>query len=117
MKLLPLLTSLLCAVSGVLSADSTPDRFEKYHSLSPSAPLELDDSSYDAITSKPRDYHTAVLLTATEARFGCILCREFQPEWELITRSWNKGFNPDSTPRMLFGTLDFLNGKNTFQKV
>lgn len=92
------------------------DKFERYRSLSRSAPIELNDSSYEEITSKPRDYHVAVLLTAADARYGCILCREFQPEWELIARSWNKSPKPDGL-QMLFGTLDFSDGKGTFQKV
>lgn len=117
MKLLPALSSLLCLLSGALCAQSTANTFEEYQSLSRSAPLDLDDSVYDAIASTPRDYHAAVLLTATNPQFGCALCRAFEPEWELIARSWNKGYEPDSTPRLLFGTLDFNNGKRTFQKV
>lgn len=116
MRVLHLVFSLLCVVVGALCAGSTPDRFEKYQSLSRFGPIDLDDSLHEDITSKPHDYYVAVLLTATEARFGCILCREFQPEWELIARSWNRGFQSDS-PRMLFGSLDFNNGKSTFQKV
>ena len=58
----------------------------------------------------------AIVLTATEARFGCLLCREVQPEWDLIAQSWNKGPKPDEM-KLLFGTLDFFNGKGTFQKV
>ncbi|KAF7587571.1 oligosaccharyl transferase subunit ost3/OST6 [Aspergillus hancockii] len=99
-----------------LCANSDPDKFERYQSLSRSTPIELDDSSYEDLTSKTRDYHVAVLLTATDARYGCVLCREFQPEWELIARSWNKGPQPDDL-RLLFTTLDFSNGKATFQKL
>lgn len=116
MKIFHLIFSLLCAVSCALCAGSSSDRFEKYQSLSPLGPLDLDDSLYEDIISKPHDYHVAVLLTATESRFGCILCREFQPEWDLIARSWNRGSQADS-PRLLFGSLDFSNGKGTFQKV
>lgn len=117
MKVLPALSSLLCLLSGALCAQSTANRFEEFNSLSRPAPLVLDDSVYDAIASTPRDYHAAVLLTATDPQFGCALCRAFEPEWELIARNWNKGFDPDSMPPMLFGTLDFRNGKRTFQKV
>lgn len=116
MRFLPLLSALICLLSGALCAESTAGKFDKFHALSRSGPLDLDDSSFNAITSTPRDYHTAVLLTATDARFGCVLCRLFEPEWELIARSWNKGFEPESTPRTLFGTLDFNNGKTVFQK-
>lgn len=110
-----LLFSILSVVPGALTSPAT-DKFERYQSISRSAPIDLDDSLFDDLTSKPRDYHAAVILTAAEARFGCVLCREVQPEWDLIAQSWNKGANPDGL-KLLFGTLDFSNGKGTFQKV
>lgn len=110
-----LFLSILCIVSNALASQST-DKFERYQTLSRLAPIDLDDSSYDDLTSKPRDYYVAVVLTATEARFGCLLCRELQPEWELIAQSWNKGSKPNEL-KLLFGTLDFVNGKATFQKL
>ena len=116
MKVFQLIFSLLCVVSCAFCASPSPDKFEKYQSLSRFGPLDLNDSLYEDITSKPHDYYVAILLTASEPRFGCILCREFQPEWELIARSWNKGSEGDS-PRLLFGSLDFSNGRGTFQKV
>ncbi|KAL4998092.1 hypothetical protein BDV10DRAFT_167677 [Aspergillus recurvatus] len=116
MKLFTLIASLLYLIPATLAAAPTTDKFEKYQSISRLAPIQLDDSSYDDITSKPRDYHVAVILTATEARFGCVLCRDFQPEFDLIARSWNKGSKPDDL-KLLFGTLDFRNGKAAFQKL
>lgn len=110
-----LLFSILSVVPGALTSPAT-DKFERYQSISRSAPIDLDDSLFDDLTSKPRDYHAAVILTAAEARFGCVLCREVQPEWDLIAQSWNKGANPDGL-KLLFGTLDFSNGRGTFQKV
>ena len=93
------------------------DKFEHYHTKSlSSTPLKLDDASYEDLTSLPRNYSTAVILTAIEARFGCQLCRDFQPEWELIGKSWTKG-DRNGESRVIFGTLDFLDGKGTFQKV
>ena len=92
-------------------------RFEEYHARSQtSAPLRLDDASYDKITGAPRNHSVIVLLTALEARFGCQLCREFQPEWDLLARSWAKG-DKRGESRILLGTLDFTDGKGTFQKV
>jgi oligosaccharyltransferase complex subunit gamma len=110
------ITSLLHLIPATLAAAPNTDKFEKYQLISRLAPLQLNDSSYDDITSRPRDYHVAVVLTATEARFGCVLCRDFQPEFDLIARSWNKGSKPDDL-KLLFGTLDFRNGKAAFQKV
>ncbi|KAJ5339087.1 hypothetical protein N7452_005815 [Penicillium brevicompactum] len=115
MKLWAALLPLLSVVCGVLSA-STPDKFATYQSLSRSGPVDLDSSSYDDLTSAPRDYYSVVILTATDARFGCLLCRDFEPEWDLIARSWNKGPKPDDL-KVVFGTLDFDNGKAVFQKL
>jgi oligosaccharyltransferase complex subunit gamma len=103
---------------GALAAKgSSADKFQTYHSRSlSSTPLDIDDSTYENLTSAPRDYSVAVLLTATEAKYGCKLCRDFAPEWELVAKSWNKG-DKKGESRMLFSTLDFNNGRNTFQKV
>ncbi|CAG8167887.1 unnamed protein product [Penicillium salamii] len=115
MKLWTAILPLLSVVGGVLSA-STPDKFATYQSLSRSGPVDLDSASYEDLTSAPRDYHAVVILTATDSRFGCLLCRDFEPEWDLIARSWNKGPKSDDL-KVVFGTLDFDNGKAVFQKL
>lgn len=90
---------------------------EKYQAdFLSSPPVPLDDASYDELTVTPRNYTLVALLTAGEARFGCQLCKEFQPEWELLARSWARGDRQGDT-RYIFGTLDFIDGKGTFQKV
>ena len=94
---------------------SSANRFQEFHSKALlSTPLKLADSSYDLLTSTPRDYSVAVLLTALESRFGCQLCREFQPEWDLLAKSWSKADKMGES-RLVYGTLDFADGKNTFQ--
>ena len=91
--------------------------FAQFHSkLVASAPLKLDDAIYDRLTASPRDYSVAVLLTALESRYGCQLCRDFQPEWDLLAKSWTKG-DKQGDSRLLYGTLDFADGRNTFQSV
>ncbi|KAL2059058.1 hypothetical protein ABVK25_000350 [Lepraria finkii] len=93
------------------------ERFEEFHARSQSsAPLRLDDASYDQITAAPRNHSVVVLLTALEARFGCQLCRDFQPEWDLLGKSWAKG-DRNGESRILLGTLDFAEGKETFRKL
>jgi oligosaccharyltransferase complex subunit gamma len=104
---------------AALGATKKPavDTFERFHTKSlASAPLKLDDSIFDKLTSAPRDYTVAVLLTALENRFGCQLCREFQPEWDLLSKSWVNG-DKQGESRLLYGTLDFMDGKGTFQSV
>lgn len=78
--------------------------------------MKLDDASYAQLTKAPRDYSVTVLLTALEQRFGCELCRQFQPEWDILGKSWTRG-DKNADGRLLFGTLDFVDGKNTFQSV
>ncbi|GBF65421.1 dolichyl-diphosphooligosaccharide--protein glycosyltransferase subunit [Trichophyton mentagrophytes] len=50
-----------------------------------------------------------------DSRFGCDICKMFQPEWELLSRTWSKAKLGDS--KVIFGTLDFLDGKGTFQQL
>jgi hypothetical protein len=109
-------TSLLALVA-LAAKKSSADRFNEFHSSAlSSSPIKLLDSSYKSLTSSPRDYTVAVLLTALENRFGCQLCREFQPEWELLSRSWIRG-DKQGQSRLLFGTLDFSDGRDTFMSV
>ncbi|KAJ5785743.1 uncharacterized protein N7503_010955 [Penicillium pulvis] len=105
----------LSVLSGVFAAKSTPDKFQKFHSLSRSGPVDLDNASFEDLTTAPRDYYAAVILTAMDARYGCLMCREFDAEWDLISRSWNKGSKLDGL-KVVFGTLDFDKGKTVFQK-
>lgn len=116
MKLWSTLLLSISAISGVLAAKPAQDTFQKYQSLSRSGPVDLDNAAYEELTNAPRDYYTAVILTAMDARFGCAMCREFDPEWNLIAKSWNKGNKPDDL-KVVFGTLDFDQGKAVFQKV
>ncbi|KAH7091260.1 hypothetical protein FB567DRAFT_518298 [Paraphoma chrysanthemicola] len=118
MRWLQLLTASLLPFTALAAKKSSGDRFKdlRAKSVSNGGPLKLDDASYGQLTKAPRDYSVAVLLTALETRFGCELCRNFQPEWDLLGKSWTKG-DKNAEGRLLFGTLDFTDGKNTFQSM
>lgn len=117
MKLRGLLALSVFPILCLAAKERSRGIFEYYHSKSQStAPLQLDDASYAELTANPRNYSVVVLLTALETRFGCQLCRDFQPEWDLLGRSWAKGDRRGDS-RILLGTLDFADGKGTFQKV
>jgi hypothetical protein len=118
MKLLSLITAALLPLTALAAKKPTGDLFQKYNAkqLSASGSFKLDDKTYGQLTKAPRDYSVAVLLTALEARFGCGLCNDFQPEYDLLARSWSKG-DKAGEGRLLFATLDFLDGKATFQSV
>lgn len=104
--------------AGAFAAKKTPEeRFNDFHAKAlTSSPIKLADTSYKSLTSAPRDYTVAVLLTALENRFGCQLCREFQPEWDLLGKTWTKG-DKKGESRLLFGTLDFSDGREVFMSV
>jgi oligosaccharyltransferase complex subunit gamma len=118
MKLLSLVTAALLPLTALAAKKPTGTIFDKYNAkqLSASGSFKLDDKSYAQLTKAPRDYSVAILLTALEARFGCGLCNDFQPEYDLLARSWSKG-DKAGEGRLLFGTLDFLDGKAVFQSV
>ena len=117
MKLLSLLAVSLLSWTTLAAKKPAASIFETYHArAASSSPLDIDDQAYDQLTKAPRDYSVAVLLTALDAKFGCQLCKNFQPEWDIIARSWQKGDRKGET-RTLFTTLDFSNGRQTFMKV
>ena len=118
MRWLQLLTASLLPFTALAAKKATGDKFKdaRAKSLSVGHPLKVDDGGYNSLTKAPRDYAVAVLLTALEPRFGCQLCRDFQPEWDVLGKSWVKGDKNGQT-RLIFATLDFADGKNTFQSV
>jgi len=117
MRILKAFVTFLLPLAVFAAKSSAANKFQGFHSKAlVSTPLKLVDSLYDQLTATPRDYSVAVLLTALETRFGCQLCREFQPEWEILAKSWIKGDKPGDS-RLVYGTLDFADGKNTFQSV
>ena len=110
-----------CAALSVLASAAgknvEPTLFQKYFSRSLSfSPLKLDDATFADLTNASRDYAFVALLTAMPAQFGCQLCRDFQPEFDIVARSWISG-DKKGNSKVLFGTLDFPDGKGTFQKV
>lgn len=118
MRFFQSLLSAAFLVAGALAAKKSPaDRFNDFHTKAlATSPIKLKETSYKTLTSAPRDYSVAVLLTALETRFGCQLCQEFQPEWEILSQSWIKG-DKKAESRLLFGQLDFVDGRDVFVSV
>lgn len=121
MRFFSALASACALATAALAADSPPtsseQRFADFRRLAQLSPtIQLNDASYRSLTSAPRDYSVSVLLTALDPRFGCQLCREFQPEWELVGRSWMKG-DKKGEARIFFATLDFSEGRDVFLQV
>ncbi|KAI9724948.1 MAG: hypothetical protein M1812_000224 [Candelaria pacifica] len=117
MRLLKAFIFSLFSLTALAAKKTTTDKFQEYHSKAlSSTPLRLDDALYDHLTAAPRNHTLVVLLTALEAKYGCALCREFQPEWDLVAKSWLKG-DKSGRSRVLYGTLDFADGRAVFQRL
>ena len=117
MRLLKFLVASALPLLALAAKKPAASKFDGYLSQAvSSSPFEIDDASYSDLTSTPRDYTAAVLLTALDARFGCQLCKMFQPEWEILAKSWMKKDRKGDT-KVLFATLDFANGRAAFQKL
>lgn len=117
MRFLPTLLLTLLGSASAAKKATPEERFKTYHAKAlSSAPVKLGDPSYRELTGAPRDYTVAVLLTAMDSRFGCQLCRDFQPEWDLLARSWTGG-DKKGESRLVFGTLDFADGRDIFMSV
>ncbi|KAL2262885.1 hypothetical protein VTK26DRAFT_9090 [Humicola hyalothermophila] len=110
--------ALLAACPSLAASKKAPEeRFQAFHAKSLSSiPVKLSPSTYRELTSTPRDYTVAMLLTAMDPRYGCQLCREFQAEWELLSRSWIAGDKAGES-RLVFGTLDFTDGRDIFMSL
>ncbi|TDZ28214.1 Magnesium transporter protein 1 [Colletotrichum trifolii] len=105
------------AVGSIAAKKTSTGRFNDFHAKAlATSPIKLTDNTYKSLTASPRDYTVAILLTALESRFGCQLCREFQPEWDLLGKSWTKG-DEGGESRLLFGTLDFSDGREIFMSL
>ncbi|KAI5807451.1 hypothetical protein DFH27DRAFT_511169 [Peziza echinospora] len=110
--LLPLTLGL--AAAAATTKETKLQRITKLAVSSP-GPIKLNDKTFDDITSGPRNYTSLVLLTALDPRFACHLCLQFQPDYELIARSWMKSRKDDEA--LFFSYLDFADGRATFNKL
>ncbi|KAK4948699.1 oligosaccharyl transferase subunit ost3/OST6 [Elasticomyces elasticus] len=116
MHLLRFLALAALSVTAVSARKASNDKFDNYFAKqASSAPFELDEKGYNELTTAPRDYSLAVLLTALDARYACGICREYDPEWKILGRSWQKG-DKNGENRLLLSTLDFDQGRNIFMK-
>jgi len=119
MRSLALIAGLLSLASTLLPTALADSKLTKFTSLATGSKLKgivkLDDALYTELTAAPRNYSAVVLLTALDQRYSCVLCQEFQPEYELLAKSWIAKHR--SSDGLFFGELDFANAKATFQKV
>lgn len=79
-------------------------------------PIQADDDVFFKLTAEPRDAIVAVLMTAVGERYGCAMCVQMQPEWDLLARTWQRA-DPKAGSGVLFATVDFSRGQKAFSSV
>uniref|UniRef100_A0A1D1Z6I9 Magnesium transporter protein 1 n=1 Tax=Anthurium amnicola TaxID=1678845 RepID=A0A1D1Z6I9_9ARAE len=114
-----LLFSFSCLLPSPVSA-TKPSLETKVHKLNDATRknqgvVELNSNLYDEVTSKPRNYSIIILLTALDPAINCVPCKDFDPEFRLVARSWLGSGNIPS--RIYFGVLDFKNGREVYTKL
>jgi len=57
-----------------------------------------------------------VQLTAMDGRRGCHPCREFNPSWTAVAKSWSQ-VPPEQRDQHFFASLDFDDGPTIFQRL
>ncbi|KAG2203567.1 hypothetical protein INT46_003344 [Mucor plumbeus] len=76
--------------------------------------INLNANSYDRFTEGKRDYGMVVLLTALDSQFNCVPCREFDPEYSLVAKTFQKN---KKSRDLFFGHLDFKDGQAVYQRL
>jgi len=116
MRLLDSLLSLL-AISPIafVAGEDKLAKLSQLSTKSRSGVIELTNALYNDITTAPRNYTAVVMLTALDSKFGCMLCKEVQPEYELLAKSWRRQHKTGDG--LLLSMLDFAKGRETFMKV
>ena len=117
MRILGLIALLALPLASLAAKKPSTSAFDTYLAKqASSAPVEIDEQGYNELTSTPRDYSTAVLLTARHAKYACEICKSFDAEWKILGRSWQKA-DRKGEHRVLLTTVDFDQGRNVFMKV
>jgi oligosaccharyltransferase complex subunit gamma len=117
MRVLNLVALLALPLLSLAAKKPSTSTFDTYFAKqSSSSPIEVDEKGYNELTTASRDYSVAVLLTALPAKYACQICRDFDSEWSIIGRSWQKG-DRKGDKRVILATVDFDKGKEVFMKV
>ncbi|CAK5277409.1 unnamed protein product, partial [Mycena citricolor] len=78
--------------------------------------IKLDGPSFELLTSPTRDWSASIHFTALDPRRRCSPCREFNPSWIDVAKSWRK-VPQETRDDHFFATLDFDDGQTVFQQL
>ncbi|KIY43554.1 hypothetical protein FISHEDRAFT_78406 [Fistulina hepatica ATCC 64428] len=107
---------LLAAAPLCLAAKPSPHQRLVDLAAAGNGVIQLDENTYDLLTSPNRNWSAAIVYTALDKRMKCAPCKEFDPEWSAVVKAWSQVPAEDRDTHF-FGTLDFTNGQAVFQKL
>ncbi|KAJ3022854.1 oligosaccharyl transferase subunit ost3/OST6 [Thoreauomyces humboldtii] len=76
--------------------------------------IRLAAGDFDYVTAGPRNYSLIVSLTALAPEMGCVPCRAFEQEFNLVAYSWQR---KNIRNKLYFAQLEFNDGREVFQKL
>ncbi|EIE79001.1 hypothetical protein RO3G_03706 [Rhizopus delemar RA 99-880] len=114
MKRVGSLFFILLAFIGLVFAQADPKKDKLISLVNQDGLVKLNSNSFDRFAEGKRNYGLVVLLTALGPQFNCHPCRELDPEFTLIAKSFQR--NKDNK-NLFFGHLDFNDGQIIFQKL
>ncbi|KAG1472598.1 hypothetical protein G6F56_001442 [Rhizopus delemar] len=108
-----LLFTLLVCISFVF-AQTDPKKEKLISLVNEDGLVRLNANTFDRFAEGKRNYGMVVLLTALGSQFKCHPCRELDPEYTLIAKSFQKSKNNKD---LFFGHLDFNDGQAIYHKL
>ncbi|KAI9246783.1 hypothetical protein BY458DRAFT_484442 [Sporodiniella umbellata] len=114
MKRVTLLLLTLVVYIALVFAQADPKKSKLVSLVNEEGLVKLNSNSFDRFTEGKRNYGMVVLLTALGPQFKCHPCRELDPEYKLISKSFQKNKNKQD---LFFGHLDFNDGQSVYHKL
>ncbi|TFK29952.1 dolichyl-diphosphooligosaccharide-protein glycotransferase [Coprinopsis marcescibilis] len=99
-----------------VAAEKSPEQQLKELAAAGNGLIKLDSHLYDLLTSPKRTWSASIHFTALDKKRGCHPCTTFNPSWNEVAAAWNK-VAAEPKGQHFFGTLDFDNAPNVFQKL
>ncbi len=92
---------------------------EGYLKSSPysSGVIRVTDKNFEQIVTGPRDHTLVLLLTASHPGFGCGLCIEYLPDFQIVGDSWATDFSDYGHEGVYFAIADVSDNRETFKKL
>lgn len=108
--------SLLALPAIVLAAQDSPRQQLVKLAAKNNGVINLDAETFDLLTSPERDWSASIHFTALDKRRKCGPCKEFNPSWVAVAKSWSK-VAPSERDSHFFATFDFEDNLATFKKL